>query len=97
MVVVRGGSTFPAGGIRLPLRPRFLAVAAILLLAVVYGGRELYLRLTHIYEYDARATADIVTVSSRADGWGMEMPALEGTRVDAGQGVTRIEDRKSVV
>src|SRR5260370_11019881 len=85
MVVVRGGSTFPAGGIRLPLRPRFLALAAVLLMAVVYGGRELYLRLTHIYEYDARATADIVTVSSRADGWVMEMPALRGTRLAAGQ------------
>jgi membrane fusion protein (multidrug efflux system) len=84
---------FSAGGIRLPLRPRFLAIAAVLIAACAYGGRELYLRLTHIYEYDARATADIVTVSSRADGWVMEMPALEGTRVAAGQVVTRIDDR----
>jgi membrane fusion protein, multidrug efflux system len=80
-------------GLRLPFRPRFLAIAAVLLMAVAYGGRELYLRLTHIYEYDARATADIVTVSSRADGWVMEMPALEGTRVAAGEVVTRIDDR----
>ena len=62
-------------------------------MALAYGGRELYLRFTHIYEYDARATADIVTVSSRADGWVMEMPALEGTRVAAGQVVARIDDR----
>jgi membrane fusion protein (multidrug efflux system) len=82
-----------AGGIRLPLGPRSLAIAAVLLVAAVYGGRELYLRLTHIYEYDARATADIVTMSSRADGWVMEMPALEGTRVAAGEVVTRIDDR----
>ena len=45
---------------------------------------KLYLRFTHIYEYDARATADIVTISSRAEGWVVEMPALEGTRVEAG-------------
>ena len=86
-------SKFSAGGIRLPLRPRFLAIAAVLIIALAYGGRELYLRLTHIYEYDARATADIVTVSSRAEGWVMEMPTLEGTRVAAGEVVTRIDDR----
>ncbi|MEA2807091.1 MAG: rane fusion protein multidrug efflux system [Rhodospirillaceae bacterium] len=68
-------------------------MAAVVLIALVYGGRELYLRFTHIYEYDARVTADIVTVSSRAEGWVMEMPALEGTRVTAGQVVTRIDDR----
>jgi multidrug resistance efflux pump len=54
---------------------------------------ETYLRFTHIYEYDARATADIVTISSRAEGWVVEMPALEGTRVEAGQVVARIDDR----
>ena len=54
---------------------------------------ETYLRFTHIYEYDARVTADIVTISSRAEGWLVEMPALEGTRVEAGQVVARIDDR----
>ena len=78
---------------RFGLGPRFLAVAAVLLIALVYGGREFYLRFTHIYEYDARATADVVTISSRADGWVVEMPALEGTRVAAGQVVVRIDDR----
>jgi membrane fusion protein (multidrug efflux system) len=75
------------------LRPRALGIAAVLLLAAVYGGYETYLRFTHIYEYDARATADIVTISSRAEGWLVEMPALEGTRVEAGQVVARIDDR----
>ena len=64
-----------------------------MLLAVVYGAYETYLRFTHVYEYDARATADIVTISSRAEGWLVEMPALEGTRVDAGGVVARIDDR----
>ena len=80
---------------RLPLRPRIIAIAAVLLLAVAYGGRELYLRLTHVYEYDARVTADIVTISSRADGWIVEMPALEGVRVKAGDVVVRIDDKAS--
>ena len=70
-----------------------MAILAVVLAALAYGGRELYLRFTHIYEYDARVTADIVTVSSRADGWVVEMPALEGMRVAAGDVVARIDDR----
>ena len=84
-----------SGRLRLVLRPRFLAIALIVLAALGYGGRELYLRFTHIYEYDARVTADIVTVSSRADGWVVEMPALEGAHVAAGDIVVRIDDRVS--
>jgi membrane fusion protein (multidrug efflux system) len=75
------------------LRPRFVAIAAVLAVAVAYGAYEAYLRFTHVYEYDARATADIVTISSRADGWVVDMPALEGARVDAGQVVVKIDDR----
>jgi membrane fusion protein (multidrug efflux system) len=78
---------------RVFLRPRALAVAAVAALALGYGGREIYLRFTHVYEYDARVTADIVTVSSRADGWVVEMPALEGVRVGANDVVVRIDDR----
>jgi membrane fusion protein, multidrug efflux system len=75
------------------LRPKVLAVLAVVLLLLAYAGRETYLRFTHIYEYDARATADIVTISSRADGWVVEMPALEGMRVKAGDVVVKIDDR----
>jgi membrane fusion protein (multidrug efflux system) len=75
------------------LRPRFVAIAGAVLLAIAYGAYETYLRFTHIYEYDARATADMVTISSRAEGWLVEMPALEGARVEAGEVVARIDDR----
>ena len=64
-----------------------------MLAALAYGGREVYLRFTHIYEYDSRVTADIVTISSRADGWVVDMPVREGMRVEAGQVVARIDDR----
>jgi membrane fusion protein, multidrug efflux system len=75
------------------LRPKFVVAAAVVVLALAYAGREIYLRVTHIYEYDARATADIVTISSRADGWVVDMPALEGARVKAGDTVVKIDDR----
>jgi membrane fusion protein, multidrug efflux system len=86
-------SIWTVGRGRLPIGPRTLAIVAVVLAALVYGGRELYLRLTHIYEYDARVTADIVTISSRADGWVVDMPVREGMHVKAGQMVARIDDR----
>jgi membrane fusion protein (multidrug efflux system) len=86
-------SLWTAGRGRLPIGPRTLAIVAVVLAALVYGGRELYLRFTHIYEYDARVTADIVTISSRADGWVVDMPVREGMRVEAGQVVANIDDR----
>src|SRR5215510_10853562 len=78
---------------RVPLGPKTLGVAVLVLLALAYGGRELYLRLTHVYEYDARVTADIVTVSSRADGWVVDLAVREGQRVKAGDVLIRIDDR----
>lgn len=77
------------------LRPRFIAIGIVLLVALAYGGRELHLRLTHVYEYDARVSADIVTVSSRADGWVMELAVREGMKVEAGQVLVKIDDRVS--
>ena len=88
-------SIWSIGRIRLPLGPRTFAIAAVVVAVLIFGGREIYSRFTHIYEYDARVTADIVTISSRADGWVMEMPALEGMRVAAGGIVARIDDRSA--
>jgi membrane fusion protein (multidrug efflux system) len=72
---------------------RIAVIAAVLLAAAAYGGYQVYLRLTHVSEYDARVTADIVTMSSRVDGWVVELAALEGMTVEAGQVVARIDDR----
>ena len=82
-----------AGRGRALLRPRTFVIAAALLMALAYGGRELYMRFTHVYEYDARVTADIVTVSSRADGWVVDMPVREGMLIDQGQVLVRVDDR----
>ena len=84
-----------SGGIRSLLRPRTLGIAAVLLLGLAYGGREIYMRFTHVYEYDARVSADIVTISSRADGWVVDMPVREGMQIETGQVLVRIDDRIS--
>ena len=77
------------------LRPRILGVLVVAALALAYAGREVYLRFTHVYEYDARVMADIVTVSSRADGWVVALQALEGAKVAANDVIVRIDDRVS--
>ena len=82
-----------AGRGRALLRPRTFVVAAVLLIALAYGGRELYMRFTHVYEYDARVSADIVTISSRGDGWVVDMAVREGMQVEAGQVLVRVDDR----
>lgn len=82
-----------SGVVRVLLRPRFIVIGLLLLAAAAYGGREVHLRLTHVYEYDARVTADIVTVSSRAEGWIVDLPVREGQRVEAGQTLVKIDDR----
>ena len=82
-----------SGLMRILVRPRFIVIALLLFAAVAYGGREVHLRLTHVYEYDARVTADIVTVSSRAEGWIVDLAVREGQRVEAGQTLVKIDDR----
>lgn len=76
------------------IRPiRFLVIGLVLLAALAFGAHQVYMRLTHVSESDARVTADVVTMSSRVEGWVMELPALEGDKVVAGQMVARIDDR----
>jgi membrane fusion protein (multidrug efflux system) len=82
-----------SGIVRALLRPRFIVIGLLLLAAAAYGGREVHLRLTHVYEYDARVTADILTVSSRAEGWIVDLAVREGQRVEAGQTLVKIDDR----
>lgn len=91
--VVPRERTRATGLVRVLLRPRFMAIGVLLVVALIYGGREIHLRLTHVYEYDARVTADIVTVSSRAEGWITELAVREGMRVEAGQTLVKIDDR----
>ena len=72
---------------------RVLVITLVVLGAIAFGAYEIYMRVTHVSEYDARVTADIVTMSSRAEGWVIELPALEGMTVGSGQVIVRIDDR----
>lgn len=74
-------------------RVRLLIIVTVLAVVAVFGAREVYLRATHVYESDARVTADMITMSSRAEGWVMELAVREGETVAAGQVIARIDDR----
>ena len=74
---------------------RILIVAVILVALAVWGGREVFDRITHVYEYDARVSADLVIISSRVSGWMVELAVDEGDRVSAGQVLARIDARGS--
>src|SRR3546814_11291388 len=75
------------------LRPRNLIIAAVALIALIFGAIEVHQRLTHVYEYDARVTADMVTVSSRVAGWITELPAAEGDVLAAGAIIAQVDTR----
>jgi membrane fusion protein, multidrug efflux system len=76
-------------------RARVVVIALILIGLAVWGGREVVERLTHVYEYDARVTGDVVIISSRVAGWMVELAVDEGDKISQGQVLARIDSRSS--
>jgi membrane fusion protein (multidrug efflux system) len=74
---------------------RFLFIGLVLVAAIVFGGREAWLRFTHIYEYDARITGDLTTMSSRIEGLVTQMVVSEGAIVKKGDVLVQLDDRIS--
>jgi membrane fusion protein (multidrug efflux system) len=67
-----------------------IGLAALGLLAV---GDWQYGRLDHITENDARVMADMVTISSRVDGWVASRPVTDGENVHKDQELVVIDQR----
>lgn len=88
-----------------PLRPRRLlaalrryrkwAILAVVIVALVGGGLWGYERLGHVTENDARVKADMITVSSRVDGWVAERPVTDGQLIKVGQELIMIDQREA--
>ncbi len=79
---------------RVSLRPiRYLIMAAIAVAAAFWGYTEISARLTHVYEYDARIAADLVTVSSKREGQLIALMVDEGQQVTAGTVLARLDAR----
>lgn len=69
-----------------------LALFAVLLAGI---GIWQYGRLSHVTETDARVMADMITMSSRIDGWVSSRPVTDGQTVAAGETVAIIDQREA--
>ncbi|CCG42228.1 HlyD family secretion protein [Magnetospirillum molischianum] len=79
---------------RLP-RLRSHAMIAAGIATMVALGWGYYIRLDHITETDARVMADMVTISSRIDGWIVQRPVTDGQRIKAGDVLVVIDQREA--
>jgi membrane fusion protein (multidrug efflux system) len=92
------GSRFTALHRIAMLHRRRKTLAAILLAGLAVAGLAWqYERLSHVTETDARVMADMVTMSSRIDGWIAERPVTDGQRVSAGQTLVIVDQRQAVL
>jgi membrane fusion protein (multidrug efflux system) len=77
------------------IKIQHIVAALVLVAGGIWGALEVHDRLTHVFEYDARISGDLVTVSSRVAGWVTEVAVTEGDAVDKNQVLFKIDDRES--
>jgi len=75
---------------------RILLVVAILV-GIAGLAYWIYGRYTNVVVYDARIKADMIMISSRIDGWVMEVPVSEGNRVYVNDPLVTIDGRESAL
>ena len=86
------GSGFGSGAGRI-IRVSVLVVA--LAAGGIWGTQWLQYRAGHVFENDARISADMIAIASRVDGWVVERLAGQGDRVRAGDVLVRIDGREA--
>jgi membrane fusion protein (multidrug efflux system) len=89
------GLPSPSSGLRRGIG-RILLVAAVL---VGISGLSywVYGRYTNVVVYDARIKADMIMISSRIDGWVIDVPASEGLKVEVNTPLIKIDGRESAI
>jgi membrane fusion protein (multidrug efflux system) len=78
-------------------RGKLVVVSVLAVLLLVWGGRWVYFRYTHVHTDDARIDGEVVTVSSRVSGWLTELNVIEGDVVKQGQVLARVDDRDTLL
>ena len=82
---------------RLSPRARKRLLVASLALVVVGAAVWLRRRWYHITENDAKVLADMVTISSRVDGWVDARSVTDGDAVAPGQELVRLDRRETAL
>ncbi len=77
------------------LKPQHAVAAIVLVGGAIWGGMEIHSRITHVFEYDARISGDLITLSSRVSGWITKIAVTEGDSVAPDQILFQIDDRES--
>lgn len=73
-------------------RLRYLAIAAVTLLAIA-TGYWLYQRHTHVFSEDARIATSMVEVSAKMAGQIVDFPVAQGDSLQQGAAIAQIDDR----
>jgi len=79
------------------LKLQHVAAAILIVVGGAWGTTEIHERLTHVYEYDARISGEMITVSSRVSGWVTEIPVTEGQALRNGDVLAKIDSRESAI
>lgn len=90
----RNGSRFDS----LNLKKRHIGQASAVLIFVglaFWGTAGLFSRSHYIYEYDARISGKLITVSSRISGWVTRLMIIQGSKIKQNQALAQIDERIS--
>jgi len=72
---------------------RYFAIGLVAIAAMIFAGREVMSRMTHVYEYDARVTTDHITVGSRVEGLLVALNVESGDTVEAGTLLAQVDNK----
>jgi membrane fusion protein (multidrug efflux system) len=75
--------------------PKQALIGLTLACAVATGGYWLHGRWSHVTENDARVKADMITISSRVDGWVTERTVTDGDTIRQDEQLVVIDQRQA--
>lgn len=90
-----GVSELPQRGKRKGRLLPFIVLPALALVLLAAAGLWLYDQYHHVVVYDARVRSDVITISSRVQGWITDMPISEGDRLQKGDVLLRLDAREA--